>query len=84
MSPLNDPLLPLVEALTLFGWLAAPIVLAMLAAAVAEGAARRARIDGDAGRLALRWLAVLAALLLAGPAAFGALADFARWSWGGP
>lgn len=75
---------PLIEGLRLFARLALPVALGLAIAAGVDGLARRARVDGGAGRLLTRWLAVLGALLIAGPLMAEALFDFARWAWAGP
>lgn len=80
MSP-DDALTPIGEALWLFARLAAPIALAVALPAVMGALSRRVRPEGG---LVLRWLAVGAALVIAGPLMLDALLDFARWSWGGP
>lgn len=80
MSP-DEALAPIGEALWLFAGLAAPIALAVAVAAAIGAISRRVRPEGG---LVLRWLAVGAALVIAGPLMVDALLDFARWSWGGP
>lgn len=81
MSP-DAALAPIGEALWLFAGLAAPVALAV--AIVAAIGAMTRRIRPESGGLVLRWLAVGAALVIAGPLMADALLRFARWSWGGP